>query len=621
MHTITSRSWFILIAFFVFQLVLVRPILADDEINAKYRELGGNMSFLGEPISQEKTCQENEQARYRHFEGGSIYYHPSTGAHEIHGPIKVRWEKLGGYSEFGFPITDVRTTFDQVGLHSEFFKLGSSVQPEDQYRSIFWHPQYRAQEVIGPIRTRWKEADWAKGWLGYPMSGQYNSVDQVCFNRFENGYIFYVPHTNRGAKAVGYGPYAENSDPCLNLCHSDMQKTPYGNLKKFNELMWELHGIDLYRAKVRVPHTKTKIIENWHIADFSSKNKLDGICLSEKTRLVITIAQLFLMQWHFLDLPNHMDLRKEQINRYFKSDHCFRRNYDITELEWSYNDWCSEFVSYIYKRSGNPRYYGKKQTFWCNGIGQYEKIGWCFSRASYCRGYFRDHNLNVSISDIREKIKNPPQLGDYISFEGHSMLVVGFVPNKDNYGQSIVYIVEGNSGSGAPQKSNKKVHFGSLTLDDSRIVSVGRMGLHDYAIQEPPSGAEMWFTEPRGIPEEQVQPLALRKTEDNKWELRAFFPPQKKAVDLYIGFIFNEDWEIYFFDKDNKLVTYSSDGFVPWRQGVKEAQWDTIFSLPADSIPFNVFDGFNFFSFRTIDPPPFDNYDWIIFSGAWQKND
>ncbi len=609
----------------VFQAIFLTSAAAASQISEKYEELGGASSFLGEPTCPEKTCQHNSEGRYRHYKGGSIFYHPRTGAHEIHDPIQERWEALGGYSEFGFPTTDVRSTRDEVGLHSEFFQVDSPVPAEAQYRSsIFWHPQWGAREVIGPIRTRWKEADWAAGWLGYPLTPQFRSVDQVLFNRFENGFIFYVPHTGRGAKAVGYGPYADKTDPCLNLAHEDLKVTDYGNLKDFADLMADLHGIDLYRGKVSKELTKTRSLENWHIANFWHQNILNGVPRSEKTRLVVTIAELFLMQWHFLDLPSHTDLRKGQIGRYFKSPHCFKRNWNAKTHSWNYNDWCSEFASYVYKRSGNPRHYGARQTFWCK-VGRYEKLDWCFSRVSYFRGYFRDRGLYVPIADIRNKVKKPPQLGDYISFEGHSMIVVGFVPNtdesipSDDYGKSRIYVVEGNSGSGAPQGSNKKLHFGSITLDDSRIVGVGRMGLQDYAIQEPPSGPNIWRTEPRGIPEEQVQPLALRRTKENRWELRAFFPPQEQPVDLYVGLLPKHgETIIYYFDEDNIPGSFSSRGKVAWRQGVRRAQWETIFSVPAESVPSGFFDQFWFFSIRTPDSTTFRDYDLIFFSGAWE---
>ncbi|MCF6511873.1 hypothetical protein E9564_08740, partial [Blastococcus sp. MG754427] len=41
------------------------------------------------------------------FQGGSIYWSPDTGAHEIHGPIYDTWATLGWEnSALGFPTSD-----------------------------------------------------------------------------------------------------------------------------------------------------------------------------------------------------------------------------------------------------------------------------------------------------------------------------------------------------------------------------------------------------------------------------------------------------------------------------------------------------------------------------------
>jgi hypothetical protein len=45
--------------------------------------------------------------RYNHFQRGSIYWTPSTGAHEVHGSIRTKWASLGWErSVLGYPITD-----------------------------------------------------------------------------------------------------------------------------------------------------------------------------------------------------------------------------------------------------------------------------------------------------------------------------------------------------------------------------------------------------------------------------------------------------------------------------------------------------------------------------------
>jgi len=89
-------------------------------IGDKYAALGGVGGFLGQPTIPESVTPDGV-GHYRHYEGGSIYWHPRTGAQEVHGPIKQRWAELNwekGY--LGYPITDEINTVDGGGRVSRF---------------------------------------------------------------------------------------------------------------------------------------------------------------------------------------------------------------------------------------------------------------------------------------------------------------------------------------------------------------------------------------------------------------------------------------------------------------------------------------------------------------------
>jgi hypothetical protein len=89
-------------------------------ISDKYAQLGGASGFLGQPIIAETWTPDGE-GRYRHYDGGSIYWHPRTGAHEVHGLIRQRWAQLNweqGY--LGYPLTDEIDTVDGGGRVSRF---------------------------------------------------------------------------------------------------------------------------------------------------------------------------------------------------------------------------------------------------------------------------------------------------------------------------------------------------------------------------------------------------------------------------------------------------------------------------------------------------------------------
>jgi hypothetical protein len=47
------------------------------------------------------------KGRFNHFQGGSIYWHPNTGAYEVHGLIREQWKSVGWEKSFlGYPISD-----------------------------------------------------------------------------------------------------------------------------------------------------------------------------------------------------------------------------------------------------------------------------------------------------------------------------------------------------------------------------------------------------------------------------------------------------------------------------------------------------------------------------------
>src|SRR5262249_47489998 len=89
-------------------------------IDDKYNALGGAGSFLGAPTIPESTAPDGV-GKYRHYAGGSIYWHPQTGAHEVHGLIRQFWSTLGWEKSYlGYPMTDEIGMFDGAGRLSKF---------------------------------------------------------------------------------------------------------------------------------------------------------------------------------------------------------------------------------------------------------------------------------------------------------------------------------------------------------------------------------------------------------------------------------------------------------------------------------------------------------------------
>ena len=89
-------------------------------ISDKYAALGGSSGFLGAATIPETTAPDGV-GKYRHYQGGSIYWSPTTGAHEVHGLIRNRWAELGWEKSWlGYPMTDEINMYDGEGRVTKF---------------------------------------------------------------------------------------------------------------------------------------------------------------------------------------------------------------------------------------------------------------------------------------------------------------------------------------------------------------------------------------------------------------------------------------------------------------------------------------------------------------------
>lgn len=160
-------------------------LLYQHPITAKYRALGGAGGWLGVAITSITKCPDNIGS-YQHYVNGSIYYHPSTGAHEVHGLIRARWQSLGWERSFlGYPLTDETATPDGVGRYNHF-----------QGGSIYWSPASGAWEVHGAIRGKYSSLGWERSFLGYPLTNETTTPDGIGrYNHFQHGSIYWSPGT------------------------------------------------------------------------------------------------------------------------------------------------------------------------------------------------------------------------------------------------------------------------------------------------------------------------------------------------------------------------------------------------------------------------------------------
>jgi hypothetical protein len=156
-------------------------------IKGRYDALGGSKGFLGAAETAVTVCPDRV-GYFQHFKGGSIYYHPHAGAHEVHGAIRGKWAAMGWERSFlGYPRTDETTGNDtkREGRYNHF-----------QGGSIYWHPASAAHEVHGAIRAKYLELGAEASFLGYPTTDETATPDGVGrFNHFQAGSIYWTPRT------------------------------------------------------------------------------------------------------------------------------------------------------------------------------------------------------------------------------------------------------------------------------------------------------------------------------------------------------------------------------------------------------------------------------------------
>lgn len=150
-------------------------------ISDKYESLGGEGGFLGRPTSEETRCPDGV-GYFRHFESGSIYWHPASGAHEVHGAIREKWSALGWeLSNLGYPVTD-ESGAAREGRFNHF--MGGS---------IYFTWATGACSVYGPIRDKWRELEWEHGPLGFPVSDPTQTMGGELRQRFQGGLVGWTP--------------------------------------------------------------------------------------------------------------------------------------------------------------------------------------------------------------------------------------------------------------------------------------------------------------------------------------------------------------------------------------------------------------------------------------------
>ncbi len=132
----------------------------------RYRAMGGPAGPLSFPLTDELPVP-GGSGRYNIFAGigrSSIYWSKATGAHSVSGAIRAHWGALGGPTGFlGYPISEEGPATATGGRVSQF-RGGTMV----------WTKATGAHEVHGQIRVRWQSLSGASGVMGFPTSDEFS---------------------------------------------------------------------------------------------------------------------------------------------------------------------------------------------------------------------------------------------------------------------------------------------------------------------------------------------------------------------------------------------------------------------------------------------------------------
>ncbi|WP_249027836.1 N-acetylmuramoyl-L-alanine amidase, partial [Blastococcus saxobsidens] len=159
------------------------------EVRDRWGAAGWENGALGYPVSDVGSLKEG--GRFVHFQGGSIYWSPGTGARIVSGVVRDRWAASGWENgPLGYPVGDV-TRLADGGMFAHF-----------QRGSVYWSSGTGARLMLSPVRDRWGSAGWENGALGYPVTDQVatpGGAGQVV--QFQRGWIYWS--ADGGARVVG----------------------------------------------------------------------------------------------------------------------------------------------------------------------------------------------------------------------------------------------------------------------------------------------------------------------------------------------------------------------------------------------------------------------------------
>ncbi|NEK87284.1 S8 family serine peptidase [Blastococcus saxobsidens] len=166
--------------------------LTHHPVTVAHEARGGSGGPLG-VATRTLTCGLRDGGCFNHYEGGSIYWSPSTGARSVQHSLRDRWASSGWENgSLGYPVSDTVCTLRDGGCYQHF--RGGSLYATGA--------QARAYVVQGRTRDRWAASGWENGSMGFPTTDTTCGLrDGGCFQHFQSGSIYLSAST--GVRLVG----------------------------------------------------------------------------------------------------------------------------------------------------------------------------------------------------------------------------------------------------------------------------------------------------------------------------------------------------------------------------------------------------------------------------------
>ena len=151
-------------------------------IRTTWASTGFENGQLGYPTTDE-IAGLKDGGVYQMYQGGAIVYSPATGSHVSMGGIRTVWAATGFENgQLGYPTTDEIGGLRDGGVYQSY-----------QGGAIYWSPTTGSYATMGGIRTAWQNAGAENGKLGYPTSNEYSSGNGSVSQNYEGGVIRWSP--------------------------------------------------------------------------------------------------------------------------------------------------------------------------------------------------------------------------------------------------------------------------------------------------------------------------------------------------------------------------------------------------------------------------------------------